>query len=215
MILYYGADNAFIDPKYNYGNSSNDYGQGFYLTPEKEMAKLWASQYKDGGQVVTYDIAIDKLKICKLNENSDESILRWITILTKHRFSLADKDRYKVELEWLERNYSCDLSSFDMIIGYRADDSYFKYSKDFVANEITIELLGKAMKLGKLGLQYVMISEKSFDQKYRNEIAREKVEYSGAYENFRNDVLQEYNILRNSDDKINNKTILDFMRAAK
>jgi len=213
MILYYGADASFANPRYNFGNASNDYGLGFYLTPDKEMARLWAEQYKSGGQVVSYDLELEKLNVCKLEDASEENILQWITLLTKHRFSVTERQRYKAELEWLAKHYSVDLGSFDMVIGYRADDSYFRYSKDFVANEITIELLGRAMKLGKLGLQYVLISEKSFT--HIKELAREKVKYTPAYENFRAEVLQEYNLLKASDDKINNETLLDLMRKYK
>ena len=62
----------------------------------------------------------------------------------------------------LNNRYSFDITKYDMIVGYRADDSYFQYSRDFVANDLSIEILSKAMKLGKLGKQYVLISENSF-----------------------------------------------------
>ena len=50
-----------------------------------------------------------------------------------------------------------------MIVGYRADDSYYQYTRAFLSNDLPIELLKEAMKLGNLGLQYVIISRKSFD----------------------------------------------------
>jgi hypothetical protein len=51
----------------------------------------------------------------------------------------------------------------DAIIGYRADDSYFSFARAFVNNEISLEQLSRAMKLGKLGEQFVLKSQKSFE----------------------------------------------------
>ena len=49
-----------------------------------------------------------------------------------------------------------------MIVGYRADDSYFKFSRAFLSGTISLEQLRKAMDLGNLGEQIVLKSEKAF-----------------------------------------------------
>lgn len=49
-----------------------------------------------------------------------------------------------------------------MVKGYRADDSYFSFAEDFLNNTISVQHLGRAMKLGKLGIQHVLISTKAF-----------------------------------------------------
>ena len=49
-----------------------------------------------------------------------------------------------------------------MVIGYRADDSYFSFARAFVNNEISLEQLSYAIRLGKLGEQYVLKSQKAF-----------------------------------------------------
>ena len=59
--------------------------------------------------------------------------------------------------------YSIDLSGYDVVIGYRADDSYFQYAESFVSNTLPLRSLNKALKLGKLGEQTVVISQKGFD----------------------------------------------------
>lgn len=46
-----------------------------------------------------------------------------------------------------------------MIRGYRADDCYFMFAKSFLYNELSIEKLGRTLKLGKLGNQYVLKSK--------------------------------------------------------
>ena len=57
-----------------------------------------------------------------------------------------------------------EYKNADVIRGYRADDSYFSFASAFLNNTITLEQLGKAMKLGKLGEQVVLKSKRSFAQ---------------------------------------------------
>ena len=57
-----------------------------------------------------------------------------------------------------------DISGFDVIIGYRADDSYFDYAESFLNNGISVEQLARAMKLGKLGEQIVIKSQYAFSK---------------------------------------------------
>lgn len=61
-----------------------------------------------------------------------------------------------------EDYYSVNVNAFDLIIGYRADDSYFEFADAFVNNSITVNQLAKAMWLGKLGEQIVLKSEYAF-----------------------------------------------------
>ena len=37
--------------------------------------------------------------------------------------------------------YNIDISEYDLIIGYRADDSYFRFAEDFLNNSISVEKL--------------------------------------------------------------------------
>ena len=50
-----------------------------------------------------------------------------------------------------------------MIIGYRADDSYFSFAQDFISGTISLSKLSEAMRLGKLGEQIVFKSSESFE----------------------------------------------------
>lgn len=59
-------------------------------------------------------------------------------------------------------NFGINVNAYDVIIGYRADDSYFDYAESFLNNSITVEQLAKAMKLGKLGEQIVIKSQYAF-----------------------------------------------------
>ncbi len=65
-------------------------------------------------------------------------------------------------VEWLKTYFLLDISLYDVIIGYRADDSYFAFARAFLSNTITLNQLSYAMKLGKLGEQIVLKSRKAF-----------------------------------------------------
>ena len=56
------------------------------------------------------------------------------------------------------------MTDVDVMIGYRADDSYFSFAEDFVNNTISLRDLNIAMQLGTLGEQVVLISRRSFGQ---------------------------------------------------
>ena len=47
MILYHTGFLALPNPDVHYGRKNADFGQGFYLTPEKEFALRWAKERKD------------------------------------------------------------------------------------------------------------------------------------------------------------------------
>ena len=213
MIFYYGADRRVEKPIYNYTGSSpnNDYGIGLYLTDDKEKAELWASQYDDG-YCIKYDLDMKDLNVLYLNSNTEEEIMLWISILVNNRFSKEEIENHKDTIEWLNKHYHINLDDYDIVVGYRADDSYFMYSRDFVSNNLSIDALSKAMKLGKLGLQYCLKSEKAF-QRIKT-IEYEKIDKNDNYSIFREKIKQEYIQTKENDD-IHNTRILDIMRRTK
>ena len=66
--------------------------------------------------------------------------------------------------KYLLEEFLPDISCYDVICGYRADYSYYSYAKDFLNNTILVNQLAKAMKLGELGEQIVLMIEKAFEQ---------------------------------------------------
>ena len=179
------------------------------MSDDKDIARLWASKNPSDGFLMEYEVAMSKLNILYLDDQSEENILKWITILVSHRFSRFEIDKYKTTINALNDKYSFDTSNYDMIVGYRADDSYFQYSRDFVADDLSLETLSKAMKLGNLGKQYVLISENSFNHITLNKY--EEVKASNEYELFRKQTNKQYHQLK-KEDNINNTYIRDILR---
>ena len=65
--------------------------------------------------------------------------------------------------EYLSAHFLPDISTYDAIIGYRADDSYFAFAMDFLNNTISLKQLERAMYLGNLVQQFMIKSEKAFE----------------------------------------------------
>lgn len=162
MHIYHGSVNIIEKPLYGGGKSYNDYGKGFYCTEHVEMAKEWACSSDSDGYANHYKIDMRDLAILNLN-NSEYNILNWLAILLDNRkFNVADGLPQRAKSYLLE-NFMIDYKKYDIIIGYRANDSYFSYAGDFINGTLSLRNLSEAMRLGKLGEQVVLKSKKAFD----------------------------------------------------
>lgn len=162
-ILYHGSNQVVEAPELSQGNIRNDYGQGFYCTRLEEMAKEWACKNQKDGFVNRYELDMNGLRVLNLSDGN-HTVLNWIAVLLKNRtFRLRSPIAIDAR-EYLIEHFAVDTSVFDVIIGYRANDSYFQYAESFVENTLPLRSLNKALTLGKLGLQTVLVSEKAFDQ---------------------------------------------------
>lgn len=209
MILYHGSEKEIIKPLFGEGNPTNDYGLGFYLTKDKKVGELWASKYKQDGYLMSYSMNLDSLKVLTLDSASEEDVLKWITILIKNRFDKEARISNKETIDWLTKHFDVDINSYDVIVGYRADDSYFAYSKAFVEDSLSFESLTEAMKIGKLGKQYVLISKEAFKSIKHTKTTR--ITKSNDYAIFRDKTLREYHEIKNND-SIRNTYIRDIIR---
>ena len=163
MILYHGSDKKITKPLYGAGNPRNDYGLGFYCTESVELAKEWACQKNTDGFANQYDLDVQNLNILDLSKEPF-SLLHWLTILMQNRCFAPKSPIGQQNLQFLTEHFHLDYLSYDVICGYRANDSYFSFASDFLENIIPIQCLANSMKLGSLGLQTVLKSRKSFLQ---------------------------------------------------
>ena len=164
VILYHGSERIIEKPIFGYKNNVSDYGDGFYCTQDMESAKEWANRKTTEGFVNQYIFDARGLKILDLTD-SKYSFLHWITILIKHRL-INDLfiSSHQREINYLLDNYDIDTSEYDVIIGYRADDAYFKFPLAFIDSRILIDKCEEIYKLGNLGVQIVLMSEKAFSK---------------------------------------------------
>ena len=161
IIIYHGSDHIIKKPKYGYGKPYNDYGIGFYCTENPNMAKEWGVGMDHNGYSNQYQIECEGLTILNLK---DYTMLHWLTVLLENReFDISSPLATEAK-EYLIRNFHLDYSSYDIIVGYRADDSYFSFASDFINGAISYRQLSNAMHLGKLGQQFVLKSERAFER---------------------------------------------------
>ncbi len=164
LVIYHGSKDIIEKPYYHGGKAENDYGFGFYCTESLELAKEWScSNNENNGFANKYSIDLFGLKILDLTDKR-YSILNWIAILLKFRtFDLSNDIAIQAK-EYLLKNFYIDVNNYDIVIGYRADDSYFSFARDFVNNTIPVRKLSQAMELGQLGKQFVIVSEIAFSK---------------------------------------------------
>lgn len=162
LIIYHGSTEIVQSPEFGKGKKYNDYGQGFYCTEHLELAKEWAVNDGIDGYANRYSIQTDGLKI--MNLFSEEfTILHWLALLVQNRRIRTTSPIMRTGREWLIQNYLPDITGYDAIIGYRADDSYFSFARAFLDNTISVAQLSYAMRLGKLGEQFVLKSRNAFE----------------------------------------------------
>lgn len=180
IIIYHGSEKIIKKPLLSLGKINNDYGQGFYCTEDIELAKEWACKHFNDGFANKYELDVSNLNILNLND-IDNNVMTWIAILIKNR-KFDKSPQQKTMSELIIKYFDIDLSKYDIVIGYRADDSYFSYAQKFLENSLSSENLERSLKFGMLGSQIVLISEKAFENlKYiGNEVALEE-EYSQKF----------------------------------
>ena len=160
--MYHGSPNKVVIPQYGCGDDKHDYGRGFYLTDDIELAKEWAVCRPDekNGWVHKYELECDELKILDFKEYD---VLAWLAELMKHR-DAADSKRYRMLAKKFIAKYGKDTDEYDVIKGWRADASYFYIAKEFVRDNIDIDILEELLLLGGLGTQYCVKSERAYSR---------------------------------------------------
>ena len=145
ITLFHGSPYESVTPEYGLGNDKHDYGRGFYLTKSVELAKEWAVCRPDesNGWVHQYELDTNGLSILDFQEHSK---------------------RYRVLATKFIAQYGIDTSSYDIIKGWRANASYFYIAKEFVRDNVDVDILEELLSLGGLGIQYCIKSEKAYGQ---------------------------------------------------
>ena len=127
IVLYHGSFNKVVVPQYGLGETKHDYGKGFYLTENVELAKEWAVCRPDetNGWVHKFELDTKDLKVLDFQQYN---VLSWLAELMKHR-DAADTRRYKMLSKKFIAKYGIDTSEYDVIKGWRANASYFYIAK--------------------------------------------------------------------------------------
>lgn len=161
--IYHGSKDIIQKPMFGVGKKYNDYGMGFYCTENMELAKEWGVDRGRNGYANIYEFDCGELTILDLNKE-EYGILHWLAVLLENREFDASSPLAAEAREYIRNHFLINYQDFDIMIGYRADDSYFSFAQDFINGTISYRQLNHAMHLGNLGQQFVVKSEKAFDR---------------------------------------------------
>lgn len=159
--LYHGSKDIVKVPVYGKGKQYNDYGLGFYCTEDLDLAMEWAVDLDRNGYANQYEIDETQLSILDLNDEHF-TFLHWLAVLLENRRFTVNTPLAVEAKEYILHNFHVNYQDYDVIVGYRADDSYFAFAQDFLSGMISYRQLSNAMKFGNLGQQFVLKSKKAF-----------------------------------------------------
>lgn len=176
ITLFHGSPNKNVVPEFGLGDERHDYGKGFYLTPNKALAKEWAVYRPNEQNGWLHKYVLDT-KDLKIFDFKNESILCWLAELMKHR-DASDTRRYKMLAQKFIGKYAADTSNYDVIKGWRANASYFYIAKEFVRDNVDVDILEELLSLGDLGTQYCIKSKLAFSKLRNSQKAPLPVNYT-------------------------------------
>ena len=196
ITLYHGSEQLVEEPTFGKGRVNNDFGLGFYCTESEALAKEWAVSSLRNGFANRYTLDTEYLNILNLN-SPDYTILNWIAVLVEHRLFSIKTPVARRAKRYLIDHFGVNVNAYDLITGYRADDSYFDYAESFLNNGVSVEQLARAMRLGKLGEQIVIKSQFAFSRL--------------RYEGFDVAEKEKYYVLRKARDEEANRLYLEML----
>ena len=73
--------------------------------------------------------------------------------------------------------YTFPTEGYDVIKGRRANASYFYIAKCFVRDEVALDILPDLLRLGDLGIQYCLKTEKAFQCLKEDSTTLQEIDY--------------------------------------
>ncbi|MBO4625207.1 MAG: DUF3990 domain-containing protein [Bacteroidales bacterium] len=161
--LFHGSDHIVETPWPGGGKIHNDYGPGFYCTENLELAREWSCSDAPSAFVNHYAFEpAATLKIAHL-DGPEYHVLNWLALLLKNRQFSIKHTLPQLARDYVLQEFYPSLDGYDIICGYRADDSYFSIAADFLEGSLSLTQLKLALQLGHLGHQVFLQSPRAFD----------------------------------------------------
>ena len=145
MILYHGSNTKVEAVDLSRCRPNKDFGQGFYLTPDKSAAEKMALRTvkRFGGTpfLMTYDF--DEAQLEKLNQKLFEvPSVEWAMFVMANR--RADNSA---------KDHNLD-NKYDIVVGPVANDDLALLFRQFSRGLLTVEMLMREMQFKRLTTQY-------------------------------------------------------------
>ena len=156
MILYHGTDeNSAKDILLRgivlaLGNERADFGQGFYTTPDKQMAEKWAARkgVMSRGAVISFLFDESSIPDCLSTKRFDQADLIWAQFVANNRNGF----RYIRKMEEPDNNL---YGQYDIVIGPTADGDVANITRALEADALPVSSADvEAMTQRVLSWQY-------------------------------------------------------------
>ncbi len=119
----------------------------------------------------------------KILDSQGQGVLAWLAELVKHR-DAADSKRYRMLAKKFIEKYGVNTEEYDVIKGWRANASYFYIAKEFVRDNIDMDVLEELLSLGGLGIQYCIKTELAYSKLQEIEGSLQTVSYAEFNEKY-------------------------------
>lgn len=150
MILYHGSCMKIEKPDLQHSREDIDFGAGFYLSPDVDMAKKWACAKKNS-VVSVYEVDLKRISTYQFRPDYE-----WLDYVRANR-----------------KNSGIPFyNKFDLLIGPTADDKLFNTLQEYLDGLITSEQAIEYLNIAGFSNQYVFKNEKAIrlSCKYLNSI---------------------------------------------
>ncbi len=137
VYLYHASDRVIKMPDIHRGRKNADFGQGFYLTPDKEFALRWAGE---GAVVNEYIFDSSGLEICSFSREKD-----WFDYIFQNR-------------------RAADRLDADVIIGPVANDTLYDTFGIITSGFLSPDEALRLLLIGPEYTQYAIKSQKAANQ---------------------------------------------------
>ncbi|MBQ7371365.1 MAG: DUF3990 domain-containing protein [Blautia sp.] len=143
MYLYHTGFQEIREPDLTIGRKNADFGQGFYLTSDKDFSERWAKERKGSQTYVnTYEFCPDGLKILHFERNEE-----WFDYIYGNRNGRAD----------------C-LKEMDVITGPIANDTIYDVMGITTSGILSREQSLQLLQIGPVYQQIAIKSQKAIGQ---------------------------------------------------
>jgi len=140
MNVYHGSFIKIEKPDLSKGREKVDFGKGFYVTEDMEMAKKWSCNKKDHF-INQYYLNLNGLKTIKLSLTPD-----WLHFIASNRGY---------------NSFRYNISEYDVIIGPTADDKMFDTLDRYFKGDISADKAIQYLNLAKLSDQIALKTQKA------------------------------------------------------
>lgn len=149
-VLFHGSRNGLTEVS-SFGSRDNcDFGKGFYLGETYNQALSFVCE-KEKSSVYSFTCSLDGLNIARFECNLD-----WMLAICYYRGKLNEYKSCPGIASVLEK-----IKNADVIVAPIADNKMFYVMTQFTDGEINADVALHSLSASKLGLQYVLKTEKA------------------------------------------------------